>query len=72
MRGADFAAERRTSQNEFPAAKTDEVGEVGVAAGKLFDRHFASAGEALLQKRLQTGAVSYTHLDVYKRQGSFE
>lgn len=35
--GFDFAAEGRTAQDDFPGTEMKQVGEVGMAAGKLLD-----------------------------------
>ena len=38
MRGFDLTAERRTAQHHLAVAQTHQISQVGMSAGKLFDR----------------------------------
>src|SRR5208282_4535861 len=59
MRRPNLAAEGWAPQHNFPFPHSHEVGEIGVAAGILFDRNGSVVAEALAQERLQPDEVEF-------------
>src|SRR5580658_250483 len=59
MRGPHLAAEGWASQHDFPVAHPQQVRQIGVAAGKLFDGQRFAGAEVLQQKRPQAGEIEF-------------